>query len=47
MTGGRVPLRRHRMQLDDSQRAWATIIGVVAVILADIAAIVLMNTVGR
>lgn len=35
------------MNLDQSQRAWAVIVGVVAVILADLLAIVLMNTVGR
>lgn len=35
------------MHLDESQRAWATIIAVVAVILADIAAIILMNVLGR
>lgn len=34
-------------QLDESQRAWFAIVGVVAVILANIAAIILMNTVGR
>lgn len=35
------------MSLDESQRAWAVIVCVVAVILADLSAIILMNTVGR
>ncbi len=32
---------------DESRRAWAMIIGILVVILADLAAIVLMNTVGK
>lgn len=35
------------MNLDQSQRAWAVIICAVAVILSDLLAIVLMNTLGR
>lgn len=35
------------MHLDESQRAWAAIVGVVALILADLVAIILMNTLGR
>lgn len=35
------------MDLDESARAWAMIIGVVAVILADLTAIILMNVLGR
>lgn len=35
------------MHLDESQWAWAVIITVVAVILADVAAVVLMNVLGR
>lgn len=35
------------MNLDESRRAWASIICVVTVILADLLAIILMNTIGR
>ncbi len=35
------------MDLDESQRSWATITVVVVVILANLTAIVLMNTLGR
>lgn len=35
------------MDMDDSRRAWATMIGVLAVILANLTAIILMNTVGK
>lgn len=38
---------RWRVQLDESRRAWAMIIGVVAVILANLLAIILVNTIGR
>lgn len=33
--------------LDESGRAWAMICGILFVILADLAAIILMNTVGK
>lgn len=33
--------------MDESRKAWAMILGVVAVILCDLAAIILMNTVGK
>lgn len=35
------------MDMDESRRAWAMIIGILFVIFADLAAIVLMNTVGK
>lgn len=35
------------MHLDESGKAWAMIIGVFAVIFANLAAIVLMNALGR
>lgn len=35
------------MNMDESRRAWAMMIGILAVILANLAAIVLMNTVGK
>lgn len=35
------------MHPDESARAWAMIIGVIAVILANYAAIILMNVLGR
>ncbi|TDU73998.1 hypothetical protein EDD91_0624 [Streptomyces sp. KS 21] len=35
------------VNMDESRRAWAMIIGILFVILADLAAIVLMNTVGK
>lgn len=33
--------------MDESRRAWFMISGVIAVILADLVAIILMNTLGR
>ncbi|WP_329192409.1 MULTISPECIES: hypothetical protein [unclassified Streptomyces] len=45
--GQRPAAGRRRMNLDQSQRAWAVIICAVAVILSDLLAIVLMNTLGR
>ncbi|RPF30136.1 hypothetical protein EDD96_6706 [Streptomyces sp. Ag109_G2-6] len=35
------------MHLDESARAWAMIIGVVGIILANLTAIILMNLFGR
>ncbi len=35
------------MDLNESARAWVVIIGVLAVILANLVAIILMNTIGR
>lgn len=45
--GRHVPVGRRRVYLDESRRAWALIIGVVTVILANLVAIILMNTIGR
>ncbi len=33
--------------MDESRRAWIAIFGILFVILADLAAIILMNTVGK
>ncbi|AYV25936.1 hypothetical protein EES41_04190 [Streptomyces sp. ADI95-16] len=35
------------MELDESQKAWLMVLGVLAVILANLVAIILMNTVGK
>ncbi len=35
------------MEWDESQRAWAMVIATISIILADLAAIILMNTVWR
>ncbi|GGT29873.1 hypothetical protein GCM10010286_63860 [Streptomyces toxytricini] len=35
------------MERDESQRAWAMVIATISIILADLAAIILMNTVWR
>lgn len=35
------------MELDESRRAWFALVGVIAVILADLVAIILMNVLGR
>ncbi len=35
------------MQLNESARAWAMVIGVIGIILANLTAIILMNLLGR
>ncbi len=35
------------MNMDESRRAWAMMLGILFVILANLTAIVLMNTVGK